>query len=189
MLAWLIRHGLVTQLRNFCWIKIPRRIKLLVAAEQRLAAAAKKKALAEDKKQQTENSTSPMDSPPSSPHLNPNNMVSSTHSLLSNSIASLRDEAAAADPASSVERELEQEELQDSFVLEPHQASSKESAWLEMMTRDQPPDIKALFDRCMKYLNGQHAIEKIAVREGISRKEVRRVLGALDEFLIFARHW
>jgi len=78
-----------------------------------------------------------------------------------------------------------EEEYEDSIILEPHQASSIESSWLEMMTRDQPPDIKALFDRIIKYLNGQHAIEKIAVREGIARKDVRRVLGAFDGFVIY----
>lgn len=78
-----------------------------------------------------------------------------------------------------------EEEYEDSIILEPHQASSIESSWLEMMTRDQPPDIKALFDRIIKYLNGQHAIEKIAVREGIARKDVRRVLGTFDGFVIY----
>lgn len=85
----------------------------------------------------------------------------------------------------TVEPEGDDPAFEESIILEPHQASSIESAWLEMMTRDQAPDIRALFDRIMKYLNGQHAIEKISVREGISRKDVRRVLGVFDEFIIY----
>lgn len=74
---------------------------------------------------------------------------------------------------------------EDSIILEPHRASGVESRWLEMMTRDKPPDVAALFDRIVKYLNGQHAIEKIAVREGISRRDVRRVLCAFDGYVIY----
>lgn len=83
------------------------------------------------------------------------------------------------------EPDIDDERFTESIILEPHQASAVESAWLEMMMRDQPSDLRALFDRIMKYLNGQHAIEKISVREGISRRDVRRVLSAFDEYLVY----
>lgn len=79
-------------------------------------------------------------------------------------------------------------DVQESFILNPAQASGRESAWLEMMTRDQPPDVKALFERLVKYLNGEHALEKISIREGISRKDVRRVLTALERFVVYVRY-
>ncbi|KAF8249359.1 UPF0171-domain-containing protein [Wilcoxina mikolae CBS 423.85] len=136
ILAWLIRYGLVTELRNFAWVKIPRHIKLAVHRER---------------------------------------------------LQKLRD----AIMPSPEDEELQQDEKldEDAFILEPSRASGIESAWLEMVTRKHPPDVKALFERMLKYLNGQHALEKIAVREGISRKEVRRVLVALNEVLVYARHW
>ena len=42
------------------------------------------------------------------------------------------------------------EDYEDSFILEPQQASSIESAWMEMITRDQPTDVTAVFDRYVK---------------------------------------
>ncbi|KAF8542065.1 nitrogen permease regulator of amino acid transport activity 3-domain-containing protein [Trichophaea hybrida] len=135
LLAWLIRYGLVTELRNFAWVKIPRHIKLAVHRER---------------------------------------------------LQKLRD---AITPPEDEELQQDERLDEDAFILEPSKASGIESAWLEMVTRKHPPDVKALFERMLKYLNGQHALEKIAVREGISRKEVRRVLVALNEVLVYARHW
>lgn len=83
------------------------------------------------------------------------------------------------------EPDVDDERFTESIILEPHQASAVESVWLEMMMRGQTSDLRALFDRIMKYLNGQHAIEKISVREGISRRDVRRVLSAFDEYLVY----
>ncbi|KAL7272998.1 Nitrogen permease regulator 3 [Rhizina undulata] len=155
ILAWLIRHGLVTQLRNFAWIKITKEIKAKVAKERSEEALSKL------------------------PHGgsgsgNAESMASSAASLLSN----LGCEGIGP---------VDEDAFEDSLILEPQKASSLESAWLEMMTRDQPSDVRALFDRMTKYLNGEHAIEKIAVREGISRKDVRRVLGALEKYIVYVR--
>lgn len=83
------------------------------------------------------------------------------------------------------EPDVDDERFTESIILEPHQASAVESVWLEMMMRGQTSDLRAVFDRIMKYLNGQHAIEKISVREGISRRDVRRVLSAFDEYLVY----
>lgn len=48
-----------------------------------------------------------------------------------------------------------------------------------------PPDVAVLFDYIVKYPNGQHAMEKIAIREGISRRDARRVLYAIDGYIIY----
>ncbi|KAI5780504.1 nitrogen permease regulator of amino acid transport activity 3-domain-containing protein [Geopyxis carbonaria] len=149
ILTWLIRHGLVTQLRNFAWVKAPRTLKIRVRREIRaLAASAGMGGLA------------------------------------------AADDGGGMLCGDTAEEDAEEEAaLEDSFILEPAQASGPESAWLEMMTRDQPPDVKALFERFLKYLNGKHALEKISVREGVSRKEVRRVMKTLQEFIVYAKHW
>lgn len=54
-----------------------------------------------------------------------------------------------------------------------------------MMTRNHPSDVKALFERFLKYLNGRHALEKIPVREGVQRREVRKVFRAFEEEIIY----
>ncbi|KAI5819808.1 nitrogen permease regulator of amino acid transport activity 3-domain-containing protein [Pyronema omphalodes] len=134
ILAWLIRHSLVTELRTFAWIKIPRHIKQSVH-EERL-------------KQREENPESPT-------------------------------------PDDDEDERLDE----DSFILDPSKASGIESAWLEMACREQSSDVKALFERMLKYLNGQHALEKIAVREGIPRKEVRKVFSVMEKIIVYAKHW
>ncbi|KAG0134175.1 nitrogen permease regulator of amino acid transport activity 3-domain-containing protein [Tuber indicum] len=165
ILAFLIRHGLATQLRNFAWLRVTRQIKRAVAAEERAKKSPADPPLnsqSQEKEKERERER----------ERDLTKMTSSISSLLSHKNDS-----------------DSEDEYEDSIILEPHQASSIESSWLEMMTRDQPPDIKALFDRIIKYLNGQHAIENIAVREGIARKDVGRVLGVFDGFVIYARHW
>lgn len=34
-----------------------------------------------------------------------------------------------------------------------------------------------------RYLNGQHALEKIPIKEGISRKDCKRVLDAMEKYI------
>ena len=165
ILAWLLRHGLVTQLRNFAWIKVPRDIKLAVLAEEaaEAAAGADSSPSSDDKAKGKDRDKAQVTAPLATPD-------------------GLRN-------GELLGRKVEEDELQETFILNPAQASGRESKWLEMMTRGQPSDVKALFDRIARYLNGEHALEKIPMREGISRKEVRRVLGVLERFVVYARHW
>lgn len=193
ILAWLIRHGLVTQLRNFAWIRVTRDIKIKVAREKTLRNAEKERQEREKSRSKSRSrSVSPGPGGEKENGKGGDKMASSISSLLSSGL-SLPDAAeggpsgplAAAAVTTFDEPEEDDSNFQDSIILEPHQASSIESAWLEMMTRDKTPDVTALFDRIMKYLNGQHAIEKIAVREGISRRDVRRVLNTFEEFVVY----
>ncbi|EPS36732.1 hypothetical protein H072_9692 [Dactylellina haptotyla CBS 200.50] len=80
-------------------------------------------------------------------------------------------------------------QLEDSILYEPSQPTPLESAWIERIAEGQPPDIGVIFDRLVKYLNGQHAIEGIALREAISKRELKRVLNAMDRYIVYSRHW
>ncbi|KAF3939491.1 hypothetical protein ABW19_dt0206841 [Dactylella cylindrospora] len=80
-------------------------------------------------------------------------------------------------------------DLEDSILKEPSRATPLESAWIEELTEGHTPDIVALFDRLVKYLNGKHAIEGIALRESISKRELKRVLNAMDRYIVYVRHW
>ncbi|KAK6335552.1 Nitrogen permease regulator 3 [Orbilia brochopaga] len=79
--------------------------------------------------------------------------------------------------------------LEDSILYDPSRATPLESAWIEQLTDGQPPDVVALFDRIVKYMNGQHAIEGIPLRECISRRELKRVLNAMNRYIVYAKHW
>lgn len=176
ILAWLIRHGLVTQLRNFAWIRATRAIKVQAAKEM---AARERDRVRKQQLRGVSGGRSRSVSPGAGSENEKDKMTSSISSLLSLGLPP--------DAFEEVFEEFDDEDERfiDSIILEPHQASAIESAWLEMMMRNKTSDVRALFDRIMKYLNGQHAIEKISVREGISRRDVRKVLNAFDEYLIY----
>ncbi|EWC48408.1 hypothetical protein DRE_02177 [Drechslerella stenobrocha 248] len=80
-------------------------------------------------------------------------------------------------------------QLEDSILYDPSRATPLESAWIERLTDGQPPDIVILFDRIVRYMNGQHAIEMIPLRECISKRELKRVLNAMNRYLVYVRHW
>ena len=52
-------------------------------------------------------------------------------------------------------------------------------------------DLKEAWERCLIYFNGEHALEKIAVREGWKRKRVEalRAEWVRRGVLVEARHW
>lgn len=176
ILAWLIRHGLVTQLRNFAWVRATRAVKVQAAKEM----AAREQDLRKRQLRKASGGRSRSVSPGPGSENEKDKMTSSMSSLLSSALSSPD-----APEEMFEEPDEDDERFTESIILEPHQASAVESAWLEMMMRDQPLELKTLFDRILKYLNGQHAIEKISVREGISRRDVRKVLSAFDKYLVY----
>ncbi|KAF8474787.1 nitrogen permease regulator of amino acid transport activity 3-domain-containing protein [Kalaharituber pfeilii] len=173
ILAWLLRHGWVTQLRTFGLLKIPKEIKQKVAKEQ---------AILEQHRQQQQQQQQPQPEK-AAESLPPATNVSQNTSTTNNPATSTNPTAAALQSSFVIDSSMAEEEFEDSFILEPQQASSIESAWMEMITRDQPPDVTAVFDRIARYLNGQNALEKIPVKEGISRKECKRVLHAMEKYI------
>ncbi|KAI9716449.1 MAG: hypothetical protein M1812_005344 [Candelaria pacifica] len=94
-----------------------------------------------------------------------------------------------------------------SLILSPHRANSLESRYLDAISyylqtsTSTPPNgsneeeeselIAQYWTLFVKYFNGQHALEKIAVRESLKRKEVWRILGRMDSLgvLCVVRHW
>ena len=84
--------------------------------------------------------------------------------------------------------------FQAEVVPNPHQATAETAAWLAYMSRElfaDMPELQEAWPRFLKYLTGKHALEKIAVREGIRPKEVWRLLGGMEVrgAIIVTRHW
>jgi len=183
ILAWLLRHGWVTQLRTFGLLKIPKDIKLKVAKERAVLEQQKQQQQVVEVSNPSNESTAaatPTQATNSqlkavqNGHSNNNNTVTNppvstpgTQGQRSASIASIVSPIPAPQPAgtqpppdttqtsvavapgtsSAFDIDSTLEEYEDSFILEPQQASSEESAWMEMITRDQPTDVTAVFDR------------------------------------------
>ena len=61
----------------------------------------------------------------------------------------------------------------------------------EVVSTKEGKDLKEAWERCLIYFNGEHALEKIAVREGWKRKRVEalRAEWVRRGVLVEARHW
>lgn len=81
------------------------------------------------------------------------------------------------------------EDLTDSIIREPHQASKLERAWIEEIMRKKPLKYSILFNRIIKYFNGKNALEKISSLEGIPRKDIKEVLQVFENDLEKTYFW
>ena len=79
------------------------------------------------------------------------------------------------------------------FILQPTECSGIESRYLDRIARDMEAregrDVREAWERCLKYFNGEHALEKIATREGWKRVEWWRGLWGKMGVLKEVRHW
>ena len=184
ILAWLMRGGWVTQLRTFAWVRVPPHIALE----------------AERKKDSDPNS-------PSSPHLaEPPQNDSSTHDdagpsdIPSSSTSVFSDTASISSTRTTIpfSQTLPHPPSQlpsATIILHPTRANSTESTFLSVIASHianlHGEEVKQAWETCLKYFNGQHALEKIAVREGWKRKRVAEHLALWDAMgvLVRVRHW
>ncbi|MCJ1394713.1 Nitrogen permease regulator 3 [Xylographa bjoerkii] len=164
ILAWLLRGGWVTQLRTFAWVRVPARMQAAVAAE-----------IQQEQEQARESSASntkhpaPEDDCPTSPA----GSVSSTHTTVpfparSHVPAPLPADVVANSAAPSSASQV----FRPRLITHPAKASGLDSRLLAAIAAELPAEEKEAWETCLKYFNGEHALEKIAAREGWKRKRV-----------------
>lgn len=180
ILAWLMRGGWVTQLRTFAWVRVTAEIQTVVARE-----------IEKEKREESAAGSDPKDS---HDHEHDTDDISSTdhhrsghlsppRSLLSTSSTS----TAIPLPSTTNSPPL--------FILNPTRASGLESRYLSaisaQMQAEHGAEVREAWERCWKYVNGQHALEKISVREGWKRKWVGELLGVWRGMGVLeeVRHW
>lgn len=214
ILAWLLRGGWVTQLRSFARVKVTPDIK--IAVEQALRREQMEKYLASGRGR----------SSPSKEMSAASSLSSSSSSSL------MTEDSSQLTPIPGRRESDDQYQLSNSYmdrnyhlsvsslIQAPHRASPLESRWLdEIMARfpepagDEQPDrdpvdqamndsLKKHWPRLVKYFNGQDALEKIPVREGLKRNVVWPLLMRLglskslgieldprEQVLVTFRHW
>ncbi|KZF18826.1 UPF0171-domain-containing protein [Xylona heveae TC161] len=202
ILAWLLRGGWVTQLRTFGWIRVPAYIKEIVAQEQHR----------EQSMPVTPEATPP---PPQAPGpLTTTTITDPTTSALASSPNSTfhakwkERSASASSPRSTQTDHLAfrsstptaaaADTSTASIILDPHKANATESRWIDAIAKhalsavsEEHPDLRTYWPIFVRYFNGQHALEKISAREGIKRREVWRLLAAVESVgvLSVVRHW
>lgn len=165
ILAWLLRYGWVTQLRTFGWIRVPPQIKELVAAQPEEVEE-------NSIEKQVGSSTDSLQS-------------ASTNQLLPPSPASSTRTAFPIFPSTPT----------PSLIPNPRHASALPSRHLAAISNyvfeTKGKEEQLAWDKCVQYLDGKHALEIIAVRQGWKRKRVAELLNGWEklEILVRARHW
>ncbi|KAI1960937.1 Nitrogen permease regulator 3 [Ophidiomyces ophidiicola] len=204
ILAWLMRGGWVTQLRTFGWIKVDPEIKKeadeAIKREEDLVSSTATivRAIRPQPSNDTSSSSSSLDSDNSS-----GTPVPGRHAYFHEGYLNRR-----SSPRTS------------SLILRPQRASPIEGRWLDEIISRFPDDciseiqndgenseseapIHKYWSTLTKYFNGTDALEKIAVREGLSRKLASRLLTRIDinespedsdvnsqeKVLLTVRHW
>lgn len=171
ILAWLLRGGWVTQLQSFAWVLVPVHIKRAV---DRQSQASEDRAEYEGR--QAEFRSGDDAATRAFPGLLGTSPVSST--------------------GTAVPLGGGQPNRDSSRVLSnPRMASAVPSRYLSAISRyverQLGSESRAAWDRCIKYFDGQHAVESIAVRENWKRKHVAEWVAEWQGLglLITTRHW
>lgn len=82
--------------------------------------------------------------------------------------------------------------LAPSIIKSPQKANAIESRWIEHIGSSfTDPELVELWPIMLRYLDGKHALDEIALREGLKRKRVAGVVTKLREqgVLLTVRHW
>ena len=198
ILAFMLRGGWVTQLRNFAWVRVSPEVKQAVVEQEK----------AEEKDK--EKDTAELEAYLEARQAHHDALAAKRPSLISR-------------PSSSQQAKSKQEQEDDlgmsSLIMNPHRATPIESKYLDKigetlleetyssieMTDEERAQLKGCWPKFVKYFNGSEALEKIPVREGLKRKVVADVLTKLglhtpgagvgdDEepkgkILVGVRHW
>lgn len=100
-------------------------------------------------------------------------------------------EIAIADEEEILHFEYDDPEMQHDYtiILEPERATAIEKRWLYRCIYGQPSDIQILFNKLLKYFNGKVPMELVIIKEEISRHDLKKLLNALDKYLIEIHHW
>ncbi|KAL9024054.1 MAG: hypothetical protein Q9196_006796 [Gyalolechia fulgens] len=177
ILAWLLRDGWVTQLRTFAWVRVPPHIKATVEsqghAERSLDSSVEfpPRRTGDDKEAK---STLALPQPPS-----PTSSTTSTHTTIPF-------RASQGVPTAS---------LAPSLIQNPRQASGIASRCLSAIAmhvlETQGAEGQKAWNNCVRYFDGKHAIESIAVQEGWKRKRVADFIAGWEAegLLLKGRHW
>lgn len=192
--GWLMRFGLVTQLRSFLWLKVTRRIKLAVSREIQIEEEQKELDTVESNnkpKAKTDTSTDNSSKEAAATTTTNNQGILSTDNSPTKQPprVGFRMNDDPPEPDELPERYFGDDLMEDTIIQEPERANSIERKWLAKMVEDKPLDIVNLFHRTLKYFNGKYTVERIMLLQGLSRNDLRKLTSALEDYVIVTRHW
>ena len=170
ILAWLMRGGWVTQLRTFAWVRVPSHIQEAVAKE---AAAIP----TPSSRRYDSTSASETDS------------ADETDTEASSTISGNGSDNSAKPSNTRLSS------TEPTLIPTPRLASALPSRHLTAgsahILQTQGLDSQSAWDKCVNYFDGHHAIETIAVQEGLKRKRMTELVAGWEELgvLVRGRHW
>ncbi|KAI9838465.1 MAG: Nitrogen permease regulator 3 [Thelocarpon superellum] len=211
ILAWLMKGGWVTQLRTFAWVRVSAEVQAAVAREESTKFQLQRQLQAQSSvsaSSSREGSDPPLDNGSEPTPTFTTSRALSTSTITPTISASVSASASAStntviNPTSTSTSAstpppsppLPSATLPSAKILHnPTKATSSVSAQLAHIARvvfADVPELQEAWPRLLKYLNGRHALEKIAVREAMKQKEVWRLLGLAEQrgALLVTRHW
>ncbi|KAI4101779.1 MAG: hypothetical protein L6R37_004756 [Teloschistes peruensis] len=172
ILGWLMRDGWVTQLRTFAWVRVPGHVKAIVDSQ-----GDPDRSLESSIELPTRSSNTNLAIPQQQLSSSPTSSTTSTHTAI---------------PPSHLPHPLSPP---PSLITNPRQASGRSSRYLaaisSLILKAQGVEAQKAWNRCLRYFDGEHAVEAIAVGEGWKRKrEAELVAGwEAEGFLCRGRHW
>jgi hypothetical protein len=172
ILAWLLRDGWVTQLRTYAWVRVPVHVQEQLLHETKELPQNNQSSRSVNDPPIIHDPSTPTPSP--SPPSPPSPTTSTTPPPPPNpTIPSLRP-ILIPDPRDASALHARYLTAIAAFILD-RQGAENESAW----------------EKCVRYFDGRHALETIAVREGWKRKAVADFVAGWEELgvLLKARHW
>ncbi len=207
MLAWLIRGGWVTQLRTFAWILVWPEIIYEVEYQLRAEAIEKVKKGIKSHNGSSESAESTdesgadkvRDTDPSAPLTTEQVAENARLERLADKVLKQAAEEAAefarmpAPEATDHPSQNKVEHLKNIapyIIKDPHKISHEESLYIAALGKrfmDTKP--KECWQRFTKYFNGTEALEMIALRENMKRKETWGILMNYQEHLLVCKHW
>lgn len=177
ILAWLLRDGWVTQLRTFAFVRVPAHIQEPILLREQ-----------ESKKPTTTTETTSANHPDPSPSPSPttNTYNESTYPTPSSPSPKSSPPPLPPSPSST---------LHPTIIPNPRSPTPLHSLYISALSTyiltQQGPETHSAWEKCLRYFDGRHALETIAVREGWKRKGVQELVAGWEEMGVLGRvrHW
>ncbi|KAI4170340.1 MAG: hypothetical protein LQ348_007131 [Seirophora lacunosa] len=158
ILAWLLRDGWVTQLRTFAWVRVPPYIIKAVEGDAGKSLESSSIELAPPRTEAEKGPHGTLAVPPPSPA----SSAASAHTAVPHGAS----------------------QTSASLIQNPRQAAGVTSRYLTAISihvlRRQGVEAQKAWNKCLKYFDGRHAVETIAVQEGWKRKRVAEFLAGWE---------
>lgn len=180
-LSWLLRHGYVTQLHTFIWLKVSRKVKMKVEEDMENENNHKKSKPRISNIHGTDNTSK------NTKNGNVNKRISSNPSSYERDIDDI---ANGIKGINGPEVILEEDE--DTIILDPGRATTLERKWIHKIVTEEcnlASELVVIFYDILKYMNGKTSLELLLLRENISREDFRRLFSQIEDHIISVRHW